>query len=200
MADVTGARSAGRPRDASIEQRVFDVTRELLVEIGWDDLSVRQIAARTGVSRSSLNRRWSSKAELVLHAILGATPDLAPFAGTDRRGWVEWVVRGSRELFARPEVKAAAPGLLLAMSQNDDLRRQLWENFSGPAVALFTDGYAGDQGSDRDARAVMAMAAGAALFLTTVAVEDDTDELHARICGILTDAVSGKRRDDGLNG
>lgn len=196
IADVAGARSAGRPRDASIEQRVFTVTRELLVEIGWDDLSLRQIAARTGVSRSSLNRRWSSKAELVLHAILGATPDLAPFAGTDQLGWVDWVVRGSRELFSRPEVRAAVPGLLLAMSQNDDLRRQLWETFSGPAVALFADG----QDDERDARAVMAMAAGAALFLTTVAVEDDTDELHARISGILTDAVSGEGRDDGLNG
>ncbi|QZA15381.1 TetR/AcrR family transcriptional regulator [Mycolicibacterium holsaticum DSM 44478 = JCM 12374] len=195
MADVT--RPAGRPRDASIEQRVFAVTRDLLVESGWDDLSLRQIAARTGVSRSSLDRRWSSKAELVLHAILGATPDLAPFAGTDRLGWVDWVVRGSRELFARPEVRAAAPGLLLAMSQNEDLRRQLWENFSGPAVALFTDG---DRQDERDARAVMAMAAGAALFLTTVAVEDDTDELHARIAGILTDAVSAERRDHRLDG
>ncbi|MGE2725951.1 helix-turn-helix domain-containing protein [Mycolicibacterium pulveris] len=197
---MAGARPAGRPRDASIEQRVFAVTRELLVEIGWDDLSMRQIAARTRVSRSSLNRRWSSKAELVLHAILGATPDLAPFAGTDRLGWIDWVVRGSRELFARAEVRAAVPGLLLAMSQNDELRRQLWSTFSGPAVALFAGDRAGGPDHERDARAVMAMAAGAALFLTTVAVEDDTDELHARISRILTDGVSGERRDDGLNG
>jgi AcrR family transcriptional regulator len=191
MADVEGARPAGRPRDASIDERVLTVTRELLVEVGWDALSMRLIAARCGVGRSSLDRRWPSKAELVLHAILGATPDLAPFAGTDRLGWVEWVLRGSRQLFARPEVKAAVPGLLLAMGDNDELRSRLWSDFSGPAVTLFTGGGSDDPSeAEQDARAVIAMAAGAAMFLTTVAVEDDTDALHARVAGLLIDAAS----------
>jgi AcrR family transcriptional regulator len=170
---------------------VFAVARELLVEVGWDALSMRLIAARSGVSRSSLDRRWTSKAELVLHAILGATPDLAPFAGTDRLGWVDWVLRGSRQLFARPEVKAAVPGLLLAMGENDELRRRLWSDFSGPAVALFAAGDTSDSGDvEQQARAIIAMAAGAALFLTTIAVEDDTDALHAWVAGLLIEAVS----------
>jgi AcrR family transcriptional regulator len=185
---VRGERSAGRPRDTSIDERVFAVTRELLVEVGWDELSMRLIAARSGVSRSTLDRRWPSKAELVLHAILGASPDLAPFAGTDRAGWVDWVARGSRQLFMRPEVKAAVPGLLLAMAENAELRGRLWSDFSGPAVALFTGGQDADD-AERDARAVIAMAAGAALFLTTIAVEDDTEALHARIVAILAAAV-----------
>lgn len=194
------AKPAGRPRDTSIDARVYAVTRELLVEIGWEELSMRLIAGRSGVSRSSLNRRWSSKAELVLHAILGATPDLAPFAGTDRLGWVDWVARGSRQLFARPEVRAAVPGLLLAMSENEELRSRLWTDFSGPAVALFTAGLPDAVDAARDARAIIAMAAGAALFLTTVAVEDDTDELYRRIAGILADAVRRGRRDQRLDG
>lgn len=194
MTDVEVDRSSGRPRDASIDERVLAVTRELLVEIGWEELSMRLIATRSGVSRSSLDRRWSSKAELVLHAILGAAPDLAPFAGTDPAGWVDWVVRGSRELFARAEVKAAVPGLLLAIAANETLRSRLWSDFSGPAVALF----AGTGVSDRaevelDARAVIAMAAGAALFLTTIAVEDDTEALHARVVDILTASVASRK-------
>jgi AcrR family transcriptional regulator len=169
------------------------VTRELLVEIGWDALSMRLIAARAGVSRSSLDRRWPSKSELVLHAILGAAPDLAPFAGTDRLGWVDWVLRGSRQLFARPEVQAAVPGLLLAMGENDELRRKLWAGFSGPAVALFAAAQAPDAAdAEQQARAIIAMAAGAALFLSTIAVEDDTDALHDRVAGLLIEAVSGK--------
>lgn len=191
MATVEDDRSAGRPRDASIDERALAVTRELLVETGWDDLSMRLIAARSGVSRSSLDRRWSSKAELVLHAILGATPDLAPFAGTDRAGWVDWVARGSRQLFARPEVRAAVPGLLLAMAENPDLRHRLWTDFSGPAVALFTASSPGDPAdAERDARALLAMGVGAALLLSTVALEDDTDALHARVIEVLTSAVA----------
>ncbi|AFJ33043.1 MULTISPECIES: TetR/AcrR family transcriptional regulator [Mycobacterium] len=189
------ARASGRPRDTSIDERVLSVTRDLLVEVGWDGLSMRLVAVRTGVGRSSLNRRWSSKAELVLHAILGETPDLAPFSGTDLTGWIDWVVRGSHELFARPDVRAAVPGLLLALGENDDLRRDLWARFSGPAVQLFADDVqattsAKRRRADVDARATLAMAAGAALFVTTVAVEDDSETLRNRIAQLLITAVA----------
>ncbi|ASW83480.1 MULTISPECIES: TetR/AcrR family transcriptional regulator [Mycobacterium] len=189
------ARASGRPRDTSIDERVLSVTRDLLVEVGWDGLSMRLVAARTGVGRSSLNRRWSSKAELVLHAILGETPDLAPFSGTDLTGWIDWVVRGSHELFARPDVRAAVPGLLLALGENDDLRRDLWARFSGPAVQLFADDVqattpAKRRRADVDARATLAMAAGAALFVTTVAIEDDSETLRNRVAQLLITAVA----------
>ncbi|OBG47642.1 TetR family transcriptional regulator [Mycobacterium alsense] len=189
------ARRAGRPRDTSIDERVLAVTRGLLVEVGWDALSMRLVAARAGVGRASLNRRWSSKAELVLHAILGETPDLAPFSGTDLTGWIEWVVRGSHELFSRPDVRAAVPGLLLALRENDGLRRDLWARFSGPAVQLFAEDVrattpAARRRADGDARAALAMAAGAALFVTTVAVEDDSEQLRDRIAQLLTTAVA----------
>lgn len=189
------ARASGRPRDTSIDERVLSVTRDLLVEVGWDGLSMRLVTARTGVGRSSLNRRWSSKAELVLQAILGETPDLAPFSGTDLTGWIDWVVRGSHELFARPDVRAAVPGLLLALGENDDLRRDLWARFSGPAVQLFADDVqattpAKRRRADVDGRATLAMAAGAALFVTTVAVEDDSETLRNRIAQLLITAVA----------
>jgi AcrR family transcriptional regulator len=192
--------TGGRPRDPSIDERVLSVTRQLLLEVGWDELSVRLVAARAGVGRSSLNRRYGSKAELVLHAILGETPDLSPFSGTDLGGWIEWVVRGSHELFARPDVRAAVPGLMLALRENDDLRKAMWANFSGPAVHLFSEHLkagtsAQRRRADEDARAVLAMAAGAALFMTTVAVEDDSGPLRKRIVQLLSAAVASEHPD-----
>jgi hypothetical protein len=82
-------------------------------------------------------------------------------------------------------------------ADNDAMRRRLWAEFSGPAVALFSadspdgadDPTTGD--AERDARAVLALAAGAALLLSTVAVEDDTDAVHHRIAELLTEAVTG---------
>lgn len=176
----------GRPRDASIDERVLAVTRELLVEVGWDELSVRLVAARAGVGRSSLNRRWASKAELVLHAILGEAPDMSPFSGTDLAGWIDWVVRGSHLLFGRPDMREAVPGLLLALRDNDELRKTLWAEFSGPAIELFAEqGY----GTEVDARAALAMAAGAALFITTVAVDEDAPALQDRLVQMLCAAL-----------
>lgn len=191
-------RTTGRPRDSSIDERVYAATRELLLEVGWDDLSLRLVSARAGVGRSSLNRRWSSKAELVLHAILGETPDLSPFSGTDLDGWIEWVVRGSHDLFNRPDMKAAVPGLLLALSENTELRTNLWASFSGPAALLYAErlGARTDEErrqADQDARAVLVMAAGAALLLTTAAADDDTEALRARIALLLADAVTSRK-------
>lgn len=177
---------AGRPRDTSIDERVLAATRELLVEVGWDDLSVRLVSARSGVARSSLNRRWSSKAELVLHAILGESPDMSPFSGTDLAGWIDWVARGSHQLFSRPDVSEAVPGLLLALRENAALREALWQGFSGPAIEMFADrGY----GTESEAKAVLSMAAGAALFTTTVATDDDSPELQQQLMRMLNRAL-----------
>ncbi|KMO77159.1 TetR family transcriptional regulator [Mycolicibacterium chubuense] len=202
--DEPPAGAGGRPRDATIDERVLATTRELLLEVGWDDLSVRMVATRAGVGRASLSRRWTSKAELVLHAILGETPDLTPFSGTDLTGWVEWVVRGSHQLFNRRDVNEAVPGLLLALRENDDMRKALWANFSTPAVALFAEHLAADTPARRrraelNARAVLVMAAGAALFLNTVAVDDDSEALRRRIAELLSTSIGDtppRRGDD----
>ncbi|NLU63650.1 TetR/AcrR family transcriptional regulator [Rhodococcus sp. HNM0563] len=179
----------GRPRDPRIDAEVLATAREMLVEVGWDGLSMRALAARAGVGRATLTRRWPTKAHLVLHALLGAAPDLEPYTGIDRRGWIEWVVTGSVELFSRPDVRAALPGLLAALRDHDDLRNALWRTFSGPSTALF----AGETGHDSeiDARAILVMAAGSALFAGLIAAEDDTPELRARILELLLPAAEG---------
>lgn len=172
----------GRPRDPRIDDEVLAVTREMLVDVGWERLSMRAIAARAGVSRASMARRWQSKAHLVLGALLGVTPDLRPFEGTDREGWIRWVVTGSAELFERPEVRAATPGLLAAIRDHEDLRTTLWQGFSGPSAALF----AGDDAEDLvTAKALIILGAGAALFTSLIAAEDDSPELRARILALL---------------
>lgn len=184
------AAKAGRPRDTRVDDRILSATRELLVEHGWEGLSVRGVATHAGVGRGTIDRRWSSKAELVLHAILGSTPDLGPFEGVDRDGWVRWVATGSRELFAMPEVREAVPGLLSTFMRDENLRRQLWQNFSGPPADLFSAGTSRDpEDVELDARALLAMAAGASLFLSIIATEDDTDAIHRRIVELLLRSV-----------
>ncbi|RVW07715.1 TetR/AcrR family transcriptional regulator [Prescottella agglutinans] len=186
------AAGTGRPRDPRIDADVLAATREMLVEVGWEQLSMRGIAVRAGVSRAALSRRWASKAHLVLDALLGATPDLEPFEGTDRAGWIDWVITGSAQLFSRPDVREALPGLLAALRDHEDLRTALWQGFSGPATELFAahgaDGPTPDETRARDlldAKAVLVLASGAALFSSLIAEDDDTPELRARIRELL---------------
>lgn len=169
----------GRPRDPDIDDRVLETTRRLLVESGWEATTVRGIAVTAGVPRSSVLRRWPTKTALVLEAVLGATPDLRPFEGTDRAGWVRWVAEGSVEVFSRPEVRAALPGLLGALREQPELGEALWRTFTAGAVELYG-------GADPvTAQAVIVLAAGAALFADALPGTDDTPALRRRIEEIL---------------
>lgn len=161
----------------------------MLLEVGWEQLSLRAIAVRAGVSRASMSRRWPSKAHLVLGSILGATPDLSPFEGTDRVGWIRWVVEGSAQLFSRPEMRAASPGLLAALRDHEDLRNELWRGFSGPSTQLFLEGASDPEAALLDAKTVLVLAAGAAMFMSLVAVEEDAGALRERMLELLLPAA-----------
>jgi AcrR family transcriptional regulator len=163
-------RPPGRPRDPELDKRVVHAVRALLVESGWDGTTMRKVAERSGVSRPSISRRWSSKAHLVFESLLGPVPDLERFEGTDHAGWVEEVVDGSFELFDQPQMVSALPGLLAALHDHDELRAEVWEQFAGPAAALVADET--DPDAVATARAAIVIAAGSALFAAAMVPDD----------------------------
>lgn len=63
-----GNRALGRPRDGDAGPALLDAARRLVLERGYDEVSVGMIASEAGVGRQTLYRRWPSKAELVLDA------------------------------------------------------------------------------------------------------------------------------------
>jgi AcrR family transcriptional regulator len=55
------ARRSGRAHAA-----ILDATRKLIVEVGYDSMSIEGIAGRAGVGKQTIYRWWPSKAALVL--------------------------------------------------------------------------------------------------------------------------------------
>ena len=98
----------------------------------------------------------------MLDAVLGSAPDLTPFDGVDRAGWIRWVANASVEIFSRPEVQAAAPGLLSALRDHPELGDLLWHTFSADAVEIFAGRSSGTSrhSARLDATAIIVMAAG----------------------------------------
>ncbi|GIU94519.1 MAG: TetR family transcriptional regulator [Gaiellaceae bacterium] len=62
-------RSAGRPRDTSIDDRVLEVARRHLAQHGYEAMSLAAVAEEAGTSRQALYRRWPGKADLATAAI-----------------------------------------------------------------------------------------------------------------------------------
>jgi AcrR family transcriptional regulator len=60
----------GRPRSELVDQAIEAAALELLVEQGYAGLSIEGVAARAGVGKATIYRRWESKLELVLEAVI----------------------------------------------------------------------------------------------------------------------------------
>jgi len=62
-------RRPGRPRDNAAEQAILDAVVELLKERGFGGLTIAGVAARAGVGKPTVYRRWASKPDLVIDAV-----------------------------------------------------------------------------------------------------------------------------------
>ena len=75
-------RAPGRPRCAITHQAILDSANELLEEIGFSNMSIEGIAARAGVGKATIYRRWPNKASVVMDAFLAATAKEIAFPNT----------------------------------------------------------------------------------------------------------------------
>ena len=63
-----GARRPGRPRSERAEQAIIDATIEAIGECGIDGVRCEDVAARAGVGKATLYRRWPGKEDLLIAA------------------------------------------------------------------------------------------------------------------------------------
>ncbi|MFI6444408.1 TetR/AcrR family transcriptional regulator [Kitasatospora sp. NPDC050543] len=100
--DVNGESGRrGRPRRPETDTRILQATVELLGESGYGALSIEAVAARAGVTRPTVYRRWPDKAHLVVDALAQTVPVApAPDSGDLRadlhdlaRGLVDRLIR-----------------------------------------------------------------------------------------------------------
>lgn len=59
------------PLDPDREKAILDATLGLLSEVGYDRMTVDQIAKRAKASKATIYRRWAGKPELVVDVICG---------------------------------------------------------------------------------------------------------------------------------
>lgn len=78
MEDVDSPIRRGRPRSEKVHQAILVAALEEVFAVGFRALSIDAIAAKAGVGKTSIYRRWPNKAAVVMDAFLGQVG-----AGTD---------------------------------------------------------------------------------------------------------------------
>lgn len=129
---------AGRPRDPRIDAAILQATAELLVEIGYSNVTMAAVAERAGTTKTALYRRWSSKAELVHEAAFPVTPTAIESPPGDIAADLRAMIEAARDVFTSPVVRAALPGLIADMSADADLTGRVGARFTDLFAAVRT--------------------------------------------------------------
>jgi AcrR family transcriptional regulator len=133
---IDKAPGAGRPRDPRIDAAILSATAELLVQIGYSNLSLAAVAERAGTTKSALYRRWSSKAELVHEAAFPVAPTALEAPAGDFAVDVRMMIEATRDVFTTPVVRAALPGLVADMTADPELNARVISRFAGLFTAV----------------------------------------------------------------
>lgn len=110
----------------------MEATLELLAEGGFQATTIETIAARAGVGRNTIYRRWSSKEELIADALRELTADLDLQQGDDLYALLlEWI-RDFARVFADPLFGRILPAVLGELQSNPDFARVYSERVVQP--------------------------------------------------------------------
>jgi AcrR family transcriptional regulator len=136
---LTEKKSLGRPRDVQATETILGAALALGEELGFDGLTVEGIAARAGVGKTTIYRRWPNAWAVVMDAFLAEVNQLAPVQHrkTARESFLE-SLRLVAKSFRGRHGKILRP--LLGRAQVDaNLRKAVDERWLSPRREIARD-------------------------------------------------------------
>ena len=116
----------GRPRSERAHEAILNATLGLLLEQGFTRMSIEAVAARAGVGKATIYRRWPSKADLVIGAVVGMKE--TPFVDPDTGNVREDLLLLARQAF-RPKQSSEVTELMLRLASARARHPELQEAF-----------------------------------------------------------------------
>ncbi|MEU6731393.1 TetR/AcrR family transcriptional regulator [Nonomuraea wenchangensis] len=125
-----------RRRSDDRTETIMQTALDLALEVGYAKLSMEAVAARAGVGKDTIYRRWPSKALLFLDAVLGSTshslehPDTGDIVADLRQ-----VMTRACDLLGRPPWGPLYRDLIGEAQHNPEVAAALNERFIKPQAA-----------------------------------------------------------------
>jgi AcrR family transcriptional regulator len=134
----------GRPRSSAADDAILAAARDLLAEGGWAGLTVEGVAVRAGVAKTTVYRRFSSRADLAV-AVLAetiATTEARLARSDDPAERVRIAVRACAENYRLPASRAAFLAVISEADRDPALRAAVEAHVVAPARRLVLEGLA----------------------------------------------------------
>jgi AcrR family transcriptional regulator len=121
----------GRPRSEEAHAAILAASIDLIREVGYDAVTMEGIAARAGVGKATVYRRWKSREALVVEAIgmiVAGAPD--PDTGSTR-GDLMSVMGANLRMYQDPASGALLSGIVAAMARSAPIAEAVRTGFAG---------------------------------------------------------------------
>jgi AcrR family transcriptional regulator len=94
-AEPSPKRPRGRPNDAAIDQALLKAAYDEFMESGYHGMTMESVAARAGVSKVSLYRRWDNKAAIMGELFRGMGNEPVEAEADSLEGFIRALIRAS---------------------------------------------------------------------------------------------------------
>jgi AcrR family transcriptional regulator len=132
-------RRPGRPRDARADVAIVEATLAEISERGFGGATIEGIAARAGVGKATIYRRWRSKEEL-LRFVAGQVSDVCAVPDTGNvRDDLRAIFEPMGAVLCSSAVGSLVPELIAEAARNPDMRslmRSFAEERRDPALEV----------------------------------------------------------------
>jgi AcrR family transcriptional regulator len=115
----------GTSRSERARRQVLAVTADLVTEVGVERLTIDEVAARSGVAKTTIYRHWPNKGALVTEAVHTCMSPASPPAGGDLREGLLACFEGAVRAGPETRVGEMMLSLLDAAQRDPELDRLL---------------------------------------------------------------------------
>jgi AcrR family transcriptional regulator len=180
---------ATRPggRTARTRERVLDAVALLLVEGGYDALTVDAVAARSGVHRTTVYRRWQDTGGLLADSLDAAREQ--PWQPPDTGSLRDDLIEINRQIVAALTEEPSVTRALIAASFRSPAAaralRSFWEDrYARAAVVIERAADRGEATVDVDARTVLIASCAPIFYELALMRSPAPDDIAERYAGM----------------
>jgi AcrR family transcriptional regulator len=128
--------TASRPRVTGMrEQQILDATIAVLIDVGYDRLTMDAVAATARASKATLYRRWTTKTNLVIDALIARNPEPdVPDTGSLRTDLL--TLAGATGWFCHPEAAAVIGSVVTAVGHDREFADAFRSRMLAPKLTI----------------------------------------------------------------